>query len=216
MTIRVILADDQPLIRAGLRRMIDQTPDIDVAGEAGTGAEAVRLTRDTTPDVVVMDIRMPGMDGIEATRLITAGDVRARVVVLTTFDDDDYVYGALQAGASGFLVKDMALEDILTAIRVVAAGDAMIAPGVTRRLIARFTSEHRPGRKPRELTGITDRESEVLKLVGLGMSNAEIGAALYITTGTAKTHVARLLAKLGARDRVQLVITAYQADLLDG
>jgi DNA-binding NarL/FixJ family response regulator len=216
MTIRVILADDQPLIRAGLRRMIDQTPDIDVAGEAGTGAQAVQLTRATSPDVVVMDIRMPGMDGIEATQLITAGDVRARVVVLTTFDDDDYVYGALQAGASGFLVKDMALEDILTAIRVVAAGDAMIAPGVTRRLIAQFTSEHRPGRKPRELTGITDREREVLKLVGLGMSNAEIAAALYITTGTAKTHVARLLAKLGARDRVQLVITAYQADLLDG
>jgi DNA-binding NarL/FixJ family response regulator len=216
MTIRVILADDQPLIRAGLRRMIDQTPDIDVAGEAGTGAEAVRLTRDTTPDVVVMDIRMPGMDGIEATQLITAGDGHARVVVLTTFDDDDYVYGALQAGASGFLVKDMALEDILTAIRVVAAGDAMIAPGVTRRLIAQFTSEHRPGRKPRELTGITDREREVLKLVGLGMSNAEIAAALYITAGTAKTHVARLLTKLAARDRVQLVITAYQAGLLDG
>ena len=138
MTIRVILADDQPLVRAGLRMLIEQTPDIDVAGEAGTGAEAVRLVRDTGPDVVVMDIRMPGMDGIEATQLITAGDARARVLVLTTFDDDDYVYGALRAGASGFLVKDMALEDILTAIRVVAAGDAIIAPGVTRRLIAQF------------------------------------------------------------------------------
>ena len=214
MTIQVILADDQPLIRAGLRRLIEQTPDIDVAGEAGTGAEAVQLTRDTGPDVVIMDIRMPGMDGIEATQLITAG-MRARVLVLTTFDDDDYVYGALRAGASGFLVKDMALEDILTAIRVVAAGDAMIAPGVTRRLIGQFTSQPRSGRKPRELTGITDREREVLRLVGLGMSNAEIAAALYITVGTAKTHVARLLAKLGARDRVQLVITAYQADLLD-
>jgi DNA-binding NarL/FixJ family response regulator len=172
MTIQVILADDQPLVRAGLRRLIEQTPDIDVAGEAGTGAEAVRLARDTSADVVVMDIRMPGMDGIEATQLITAAGTHARVLVLTTFDDDDYVYGALRAGASGFLVKDMALEDILTAIRVVAAGDAMIAPGVTRRLIA-----------------------------------------LYITPGTAKTHVARLLAKLGARDRVQLVITAYQAGL---
>jgi DNA-binding NarL/FixJ family response regulator len=215
MTIRVILADDQPLVRAGLRRMIEQTPGIDVAGEAGTGAEAVRLASDTDPGVVVMDIRMPGMDGIEATRLITTANTRARVLVLTTFDDDDYVYGALRAGASGFLVKDMALEDILTAIRVVAAGDAIIAPGVTRRLIGQFTSEPRPGRKPRELTGITDREREVLKLVGLGMSNAEIAAALYITTGTAKTHVARLLAKLGARDRVQLVITAYEAGLAD-
>ena len=214
MTIQVILADDQPLVRAGLRRLIEQTPDIDVAGEAGTGAEAVQLVRDSGPDVVMMDIRMPGMDGIEATQLITAGDTHARVLVLTTFDDDDYVYGALRAGASGFLVKDMALEDILTAIRVVAAGDAIIAPGVTRRLIAQFASQPRPGPKPRELTGITDREREVLRLVGLGMSNAEIAAALYITVGTAKTHVARLLAKLGARDRVQLVITAYQAGLV--
>ncbi len=157
---------------------------------------------------------MPGMDGIEATQLITAGDTHARVLVLTTFDDDDYVYGALRAGASGFLVKDMALEDILTAIRVVAAGDAMIAPGVTRRLIGQFAGQPRSGRRPREITGITDREREVLRLVGLGMSNAEIAAALYITAGTAKTHVARLLAKLGARDRVQLVITAYEAGLV--
>jgi DNA-binding NarL/FixJ family response regulator len=215
MAIRVILADDQPLIRAGLRRLIDQTPDIEVAGEAGTGAEAVQLARETNADVVLMDIRMPGMDGIEATQLITAGDTDARVLVLTTFDDDDYVYGALRAGASGFLVKDMALEDIMAAIRVVAAGDAMIAPGVTRRLIRQFTSEPRPDRKPRELPGITEREREVLGLVGLGMSNAEIAAALYITVGTTKTHVARLLTKLGARDRVQLVITAYQAGLID-
>jgi DNA-binding NarL/FixJ family response regulator len=214
MTIRVVLADDQPLVRAGLRVLIADTDGIEVTGEAATGAQAVQLARDTRPDVVVMDIRMPGMDGIEATQLITAGDLHARVVVLTTFDDDNYVYGALQAGASGFLVKDMALEDILTAIRVVAAGDAMIAPGVTRRLIAQFTSKPRPGRNPRELTGITDREREVLRLVGLGMSNAEIAATLYITAGTAKTHVARLLAKLGARDRVQLVITAYQAGLV--
>jgi DNA-binding NarL/FixJ family response regulator len=214
VTIRVILADDQPLVRAGLRMLIEQTPDIDVAGEAGTGADAVQLVRDADPDVVVMDIRMPGMNGIEATGLITAGDARARVLVLTTFDDDDYVYGALRAGASGFLVKDMALDDILTAIRVVAAGDAIIAPGVTRRLIAQFASEPVPSRDTRELTGITDREREVLRLVGLGMSNAEIAAALYISTGTAKTHVARLLAKLGARDRVQLVIIAYEAGLL--
>jgi len=214
MTIRVVLADDQPLIRAGLRMLIDQTPDIDVAGEAGTGTEAVQLARDADPDVVLMDIRMPGMDGIEATQLITADDARARVLVLTTFDDDDYVYGALRAGASGFLVKDLALDDIMTAIRVVAAGDAMIAPGVTRRLIGQFAGQTRTNRKPLELTGITDREREVLRLVGLGMSNAEIAAALYITVGTAKTHVARLLAKLDARDRVQLVITAYETGLV--
>jgi DNA-binding NarL/FixJ family response regulator len=215
MTIRVILADDQPLVRAGLRMLIEQTPDIEVAGEAGTGAEAVQLVRDIGPDVVVMDIRMPGMDGIEATHVITARDARARVLVLTTFDDDDYVYGALRAGASGFLVKDMALEDILSAIRVVAGGDAIIAPGVTRRLIGQFANRPRSGRTPRELTGITDREREVLRLVGLGMSNAEIAAALYITASTAKTHVARLLAKLSARDRLQLVIIAYQAGLVD-
>jgi DNA-binding NarL/FixJ family response regulator len=226
MTIRVVLADDQPLVRAGLRMLIEQTPGIDVAGEAGTGAEAVRLARDTGPDVVLMDIRMPGMDGIEATRLIAAGGSSTRVLILTTFDEDDYIYGALQAGASGFLVKDMALDDILTAIRVVAAGDAMIAPGVTRRLIGQFTSEPRSARElsearepsdprqPRELTGITEREREVLRLVGLGMSNAEIAGALYITAGTAKTHVARLLAKLAARDRVQLVIIAYEAGLV--
>ena len=213
--IRVVLADDQPLVRAALRVLIADTPGLDLAGEAGTGTQAVQLVRDTRPDVVLMDIRMPGMDGIEATQMITVSDTRARVLVLTTFDDDDYVYGALRAGASGFLVKDMALEDILTAIRVVAGGDAIIAPGVTRRLIGQFASEPRTGRPPRELTGITDREREVLRLVGLGMSNAEIAASLYITAGTAKTHVARLLAKLGARDRVQLVITAYQAGLLD-
>jgi DNA-binding NarL/FixJ family response regulator len=214
MTIQVILADDQPLVRAGLRMLIEQAPGLDMAGEAGTGAEAVRLARETGADVVVMDIRMPGMDGIEATQLITAGGTDARVLVLTTFDDDDYVYGALRAGASGFLVKDMALEDILAAIRVVAAGDAMIAPGITRRLIGQFTSQPRPGRSPEKLTGITDREREVLRLVGLGMSNAEIAATLYITAGTAKTHVARLLAKLDVRDRVQLVITAYEAGLV--
>jgi DNA-binding NarL/FixJ family response regulator len=214
MTTRVILADDQPLIRAGLRMLMAQTPDIDVAGEAGTGSEAVQLARDTGADVAVMDIRMPGMDGIEATQLITGGGTPCRVLVLTTFDDDDYVYAALRAGASGFLVKDMALEDILNAIRVVAAGDAIIAPAVTRRLIGQFAREPHPDRKPRELTGITDREREVLRLVGLGMSNAEIAAALYISAGTTKTHVARLLAKLGARDRVQLVIIAYEAGLV--
>jgi DNA-binding NarL/FixJ family response regulator len=175
----------------------------------------VQLTRDTHPDVVVMDIRMPGIDGIEATQIITASATHARVLMLTTFDDDDYVYGALRAGASGFLVKDMALEDILTAIRIVAVGDAIIAPAVTRRLIGQFAGQPHPSREPVEIAGITDREREVLTLVGLGLSNTEIGAALHITTGTAKTHVARLLTKLDARDRVQLVITAYKAGLFD-
>ena len=212
--IRVVLADDQPLVRAGLRVLINDTPDIEVTGEAGTGAQAVQLARDTSPDVVVMDIRMPGMDGIEASRMITAGDDPARVVVLTTFDDDDYVYGALRAGASGFLVKDMALDDILTAIRVAAAGGALIAPGVTRRLIAQFTARPEPGPPPRQLNGITEREREVLTLIGRGMSNSEIASHLFISMATVKAHVARLLTKLGARDRVQLVITAYEARLV--
>jgi DNA-binding NarL/FixJ family response regulator len=214
MTVRVVLADDQPLVRAGLRVLIADTPDLDVAGEAGTGAQAVALARDLRPDVVVMDIRMPGMDGIEATRLITADHGAARVVVLTTFDDDDYVYAALRAGASGFLVKDMALDDILAAIRVVAAGDALIAPGVTRRLIAQFAGRPQTPAPRRQIDGITDREREVLTLVGRGLSNAEIAASLFISAATAKAHVARLLARLGARDRVQLVIAAYDAGLV--
>ena len=215
MTTRVLLADDQPLVRAGLRMLIDNTPDIDVAGEAATGAQAIQAARDTHPDVIVMDIRMPGMDGIEATQIITAGQAPPRVLILTTFDDDDYVYAALRAGASGFLVKHMALDDILTAIRVVAAGDALIAPGVTRRLIAQFASQPVPATPPSgQIDGITDREREVLILVGRGMTNAEIAASLFISTATAKAHVARLLAKLGARDRVQLVIIAYQTGLV--
>ncbi|HUB38005.1 MAG TPA: response regulator transcription factor [Streptosporangiaceae bacterium] len=223
MTIRVVLADDQPLVRAGLRVLIADTDGIQVTGEAATGAQAVQLARETGPDVVVMDIRMPGMDGIEATRLITAGDQPPRVVILTTFDTDDHVYGALRAGASGFLVKDMALDDILAAIRVAAAGDALIAPGVTRRLIARFASmpspaagppaARTPARPQRQLDGVTAREREVLTLVGRGLSNKEIADSLTISPATAKAHVARLLTKLGARDRVQLVIAAYEAGL---
>ncbi len=217
MTVRVVLADDQPLIRAGLRVLIADCPDLDVVGEAGTGAQAVQLARQARPDVVVMDIRMPGMDGIEATQMITAGSYGSgptRVVVLTTFDDDDYVYAALRAGASGFLVKDMALEDILAAIRVVAAGDALIAPSVTRRLIEQFAKPQPAPQPPRDLPGVTEREREVLTLVGCGLSNGEIAGRLVISTATAKAHVARLLAKLGARDRVQLVIAAYQAGLV--
>jgi DNA-binding NarL/FixJ family response regulator len=214
MTVRVVLADDQPLVRAGLRVLIADTPDLDVVGEAGTGAQAVQLARDLRPDVVVMDIRMPGMDGIEAAAIITADHGTARVVVLTTFDDDDYVYAALRAGASGFLVKDMALKDILAAIRVVAVGDALIAPGVTRRLIAQFAGRREPPPARREIDGLTERERQVLTLVGRGLSNAEIAATLFISAGTAKAHVARLLAKLGARDRVQLVIAAYETGLV--
>lgn len=214
MTVRVVLADDQPLIRAGLRMVIADTPDVEVVGEAGTGAEAIHLARDLRPDVVVMDIRMPGMDGIEATQLITSGTPETRVVILTTFDDDDNVYASLRAGASGFLVKDMALDDILTAVHVVAAGDALIAPGVTRRLIEHFATRPAPATRTRILDGVTAREREVLTLVARGLSNAEIAADLHISLGTTKAHVASLLAKLGARDRVQLVITAYESHLV--
>ncbi|SEC65613.1 two component transcriptional regulator, LuxR family [Streptomyces sp. 2131.1] len=213
--IRVLLADDQPLVRTALRMVMADTPDIEVAGEAGTGEEAVRLTDRLAPDVVVMDIRMPGMDGIEATERIVAQGGAAHVVVLTTFDDDDYVYGALRAGAAGFLVKDMALDDILAAVRVVASGDALIAPGVTRRLIKEFAA--RPAScpaSPAPLAAITEREREVLVLVGSGLSNAEIAERLVISVATAKTYLTRLLAKLGARDRVQLVIIAYEAGLV--
>ncbi|MGW1183307.1 response regulator transcription factor [Streptomyces drozdowiczii] len=213
--IRVLLADDQPLVRTALRMVMADTPDIEVAGEAGTGEEAVRLTDRLAPDVVVMDIRMPGMDGIEATERIVAQGGTAHVVVLTTFDDDDYVYGALRAGAAGFLVKDMALDDILAAVRVVASGDALIAPSVTRRLIKEFAA--RPAScpaPPAPLTAITEREREVLVLVGSGLSNAEIAERLVISVATAKTYLTRLLAKLGARDRVQLVIIAYEAGLV--
>ncbi len=214
MTVRVVLVDDQPLVRSGLRVLMADAPDIDVVGEAGTGAEAVQLVRDTKPDVAVMDIRMPGMDGIEATGLITAAAGATRVLVLTTFDDDEYIYGALRAGASGFLVKDMALDDILGAIQVVAAGDALIAPSITRRLIAEFAARPEPAPRPRPVGNITGREREVLTLVGRGMSNSEIAGHLHISVATAKAHVARLFTKLEARDRVHLVITAYETGLV--
>jgi DNA-binding NarL/FixJ family response regulator len=214
MTIRVILADDQPLVRTGLRLFLGKAPDIDIVGEAGTGTQAVELATTARPDVVVMDIRMPGTDGIHATRKITADSGGTRVVILTTFDDDENVYAALRAGASGFLVKDMALEDIETAVRVIAAGDALIAPSVTRRLIEQFAAHPAPARHPPALDGVTDREREVLTLVGRGKSNSEIAAELYISPATAKAHVARLLAKLEARDRIQLVIAAYETGLV--
>ncbi|MGW6981041.1 response regulator [Streptomyces sp. NPDC054932] len=228
--IRVLLVDDQPLVRSGLRVLMADTADLEVVGEAGTGTDAVRLATELRPDVVVMDIRMPGMDGIEATRLITTGTQETlrtqgtegtqavKVLVLTTFDEDDHVYGALRAGASGFAVKDMAVEEILAAIRVIAAGDALIAPGVTRRLIADFVrapgSAEPQERAPRAVTGITEREREVLTLVGRGLSNGEIAGELFISAATAKSHVSRLFTKLGARDRVQLVIMAYETGLV--
>ncbi|MGP4104800.1 response regulator [Nonomuraea sp. KM90] len=219
MTVRLVLVDDQPLVRAGLRVLMADTPDIDVVAEAGTGAEAVQLARDIPIDVIVMDIRMPGMDGIEATRVIATSPTAPRVLVLTTFDDDDYVYAALRSGASGFLVKDMALDDILMGIRVIAAGEALIAPSVTRRLIAEFAARpetrgglqaRRAPSRPRPIEGITEREREVLTLVGRGMSNSEIAAHLYISVATAKAHVSRLLTKLDVRDRIHLVILAYE------
>ncbi|MBQ0985185.1 response regulator transcription factor [Streptomyces sp. F63] len=213
---RVLLTDDQPLVRHGLRVLITDRPGLEVAGEAANGEEAVRLAAQLAPDVVVMDIRMPGMDGIEATRRITAGSgTPPKVLILTTFDDDEYVYGALRAGASGFLVKDMDMDQLIAAIEVVAAGDALIAPGVTRRLIAEFAA--RPGISPpppRPVAGITVREREVLILVGRGLSNGEIAARLHISMATAKAHVSRLLTKLDARDRVQLVILAYELGLV--
>ena len=224
--IRVLLADDQPLIRAGLVMVITDAPDIEVIGQAGTGTEALRMVHGLRPDVVVMDIRMPGLDGIAATRRIKAEAPATKVLMLTTFDDDENVYGSLRAGASGFLLKDMALDDILAAVRVVAAGDALIAPSVTRRLIADFTDRGVTERGLTErdsrvrgdyrarLAGITGREHEVLTLVARGLANSEIAAELVISLATAKTHVANLLTKLDARDRIQLVILAYEAGIM--
>ncbi|MFD7156863.1 response regulator [Kribbella sp. NPDC059898] len=216
MTVRVLLVDDQPLMIVGLRMIVDDAPDLEFAGAATNGSEAVSQVRELRPDVVVMDVRMPEMDGIRATRIIAAEPGAPKVLVLTTFDDDEYVYGALRAGASGFLLKSMALDDVLGAIRTVAVGDALIAPSVTRRLLGTFVGRSEPvaGRPIRPIAGVTEREREVLCLVGRGMSNAEIAQHLFISVATAKTHVARLLIKVEARDRVHLVIAAYEAGLV--
>ncbi len=214
MTIRVLVAEDQHLVRAGLVGIVGTADDLEVVAEAATGRQAVELARRELPDVVLMDIRMPGGNGIEATRLITAS-TPVRVLVLTTFDLDDHVYEALRGGASGFLLKDTPPLELLAAIRVLAAGDALLAPSVTRRLLAEFAARPTPARSsaghPARLPTITDRERQVLGLVAEGLSNAEIAEHLHITAGTAKTHVGNLLTKLGARDRVQLVILAYRA-----
>ncbi|MEY9931787.1 DNA-binding NarL/FixJ family response regulator [Catenulispora sp. GP43] len=213
---RVVVADDQALLRAGLSGIIRTAPDLAVVGEAGDGNEAVQVARDTAPDVVLMDVRMPALDGIAATRMVTSSLPGTRVLMLTTFDMDEYVYGALRAGASGFLLKDVPPADLIAAIRVVAAGEALLAPPVTRRLIERFVTSAAPEPSAQtavhsQIAGITQRERDVLRLVAEGLSNAEIGARLHITPGTAKTHVGHLLAKLGARDRVQLVILALRS-----
>jgi DNA-binding NarL/FixJ family response regulator len=214
VTIRVLIADDQPLIRSGLRGIVAVAPDLTVVGEAATGLQAVDEVLRLEPDVALMDIRMPELDGIRATERITAAGCTTRVLVLTTFDLDEYVFGALRAGASGFLLKDVPPEDLHAAIRVVAAGDALLAPNVTRRLVAAFVGGATAVPGAGELDVLTARERQVLGLVAEGLTNAEIGERLFITPGTAKVHVARLLYKLGARDRVQLVIIAHRAGLV--
>jgi len=214
--IRVLLADDQVLVRAGFRALLDAQDDIEVAGEAGDGNQAVRLTRELIPGVVLMDIRMPGTDGLAATRQITADPQLAgtRVVILTTFELDEYVFEAIRSGASGFLVKDTEPDELVQAVRVVAGGDALLSPSVTRRLIAEFAARAREPHDPGGLEKLTDREQEVLALVGTGLSNNEIAKRLYVSPATAKTHVSRAMIKLRARDRAQLVVIAYEQGLV--
>jgi DNA-binding NarL/FixJ family response regulator len=213
--IRVLIADDQALVRAGFRVLIDSAPDLEVVGEAGDGREAVALARSQKADVVLMDVRMPVLDGLAATRELTAADDAPRIIILTTFDIDEYVFEALRAGASGFLLKDTEPAELLAAVRVVAAGDALLAPSVTRRLIEEFATRPDPHRTPPEaLEVLTGREREVLVLVARGLSNAEIATELFISPATAKTHVSRVMMKLGARDRAQLVVTAYETGLV--
>jgi DNA-binding NarL/FixJ family response regulator len=216
MSIRILLADDQQLVRAGLRMVLEPEEDLEVVGEAADGTEAVHLARRRNPDVVLMDVRMPGMDGIEATRRLAQSEIadRVRVLMLTTFDLDKYVYAALRAGASGFLLKDAPPDELAQAIRVVASGNALLAPSVTRRLIDEFAKTHDPEESGVPMDSLTEREHEVLKLVAQGLSNAEIAAELVVEETTVKTHVRHVLQKLGLRDRVQAVVAAYEAGLV--
>jgi len=216
VTVQIVIADDQALVRAGLRKIFDADPELEIVGEAVNGREAVEIVQRLRPDVVVMDIRMPVSDGLEATRRLTSTAGRAeRVLILTTFDPDEYVYEALRAGASGFMLKDAPPEDLIAAVRVVAGGEGLLAPAVTKRVIERFVNL--PAPRPEGANGmeeLTAREQEVLALLARGLSNAEIATQLVISDGTAKTHVARVLTKLGLRDRVQAVIFAYERGLI--
>ena len=214
--IEVLLADDQALVRGGFRALLDAEPDIRVVGEAADGGEAVELARRHSPDVVLMDIRMPGVDGLSATKQIVS-DARlkgVRIVILTTFDLDEYVFEALRSGASGFLVKNTEPAELLQAVRAVARGDALLSPGVTRRLVAEFASRSKQPTADKDLDVLTDREREVMVLVGEGLSNDEIAERLVVSPATAKTHVSRAMVKLGARDRAQLVVMAYESGLV--
>ena len=214
MPIRTLVVDDQSMVRAGLRMLLSKEPDIDVVAEAGNGIEAVTQARRHHPDVVLMDIRMPELDGLQATRRILAADPAAKVLILTTFDLDDYVYEALRIGASGFVLKDDPPEQLIAAVRTVAAGDALLSPSVTRNVIAYFT-RHQKQAPPPTLETLTPREMDVFRLIAAGLSNAEIGRQLYISDTTVKTHVTRLLQKLDVRDRAQAIVMAYRCNLFE-
>ncbi len=213
MSIRVLVADDQPLVRSGFRMVLDERPDIELAGEAEDGLDAIRLARELDPDVILMDVRMPDLDGVEATRRLVAAGARARILVLTTFDLDEYVYAAVRAGASGFLLKDVKPAELVDAIRVVAAGNSLFGPAATRRLVDRFAGAA-PGRARPGLDELTERELEILRLLAAGLSNAELAERLVVSEATVKTHVSAVLRKLAVRDRVQAVIAAYEAGLV--
>jgi DNA-binding NarL/FixJ family response regulator len=215
VSIRVLICDDQPLVRAGFRTILGSKRDIEVVGEAENGADAVTLAERRRPDVILMDIRMPVLDGVEATRRLVAAGTSARILVLTTFDLDEYVHAAIRAGASGFLLKDVTPAKLLEAIRIVAGGDALLAPSVTRRLLERFATTLPPDEDSSDaLAELTSRETEVLRLLASGMSNAEIASELVVSEATVKTHISSMLRKLGLRDRVQAVIVAYESGLV--
>jgi DNA-binding NarL/FixJ family response regulator len=215
VSIRVLVADDQDMVRSGFRLLLAREPDIDVVAEAADGRAAVGEAARNLPDVVLMDIRMPLLDGLEATRQIVAANPAAQILILTTFDEDAYLYEALQAGAAGFMLKDAPAADLIEAIRILARGDALLAPAITRRVIAEFARRRRDPEARAHLDRLTAREREVLGLIARGMSNAEIAAALVVSAATIKTHAARIIQKLGVRDRVQAVVTAYESGLMD-